>query len=292
MNPSFRGFNLKSLILSKKTILIVCGCAVFILILLAGIFLWPHLSGLISRISRHSPCEKPLLSVDGKEFEIKSLAFKSSTPPQIPAESGQYAYWLENTASPYIFILKPSSENIALIGALAQGKSLDITWADCEREEFLVGKVEVGLLLTPNFFQQTSNGAMLYIPSNAVTAGIVVKAVRHVENSLTEPLPTDASTTPVDVEFLIISTPAGQSVIGFSLKLTNRGNQDLTLGAGDLTLTGQDGTAATPSKMEPALPLAIPAGGSVNLTCVFLRPQGSSAILRVFDITSEIYFSE
>ena len=292
MTPIFGGFNVKSITLSKKTILIACVCIALILILLTGIFLRPHLIGFINRIFYHSPCEKPLLSVGGKVFEIKSLVFKSNTPPQIPDELGQYAYWLENTTSPYIFVLKPIPENIVSVGTLAKGSSLEITWADCEREDFFVNSFEIGKMLTPDFFQQTGSGAMLYFPSNVVTAGIVVKAGRNIEGSVTEPLSTDASSTPIDVEFLVISTPAGQSAIGLSLKLTNRGIQDLTLGTGDLALTSQDGTASAPATISPALPLAIPAGGSVDLTCVFLRPQGSSAILRVFDITSEIYFPE
>jgi hypothetical protein len=42
--------------------------------------------------------------------------------------------------------------------------------------------------------------------------------------------------------------------------------------------------------VDPALPQEIPLGGSLSLTITFANPGGNTAVLKVLDITVDLYY--
>jgi len=92
-----------------------------------------------------------------------------------------------------------------------------------------------------------------------------------------------------DLTLLNPSTPDDRTVrVGFTIN--NTGTQTITLTDRDISLTEANAAEVFPAMVEPALPHEIKPGNSLSIYATFPKPAGTSAVLRVIDVTFDYYF--
>ena len=84
--------------------------------------------------------------------------------------------------------------------------------------------------------------------------------------------------------------PSNAVVSGAKVTITNRGSQYLTLADSDFSLTAEGQQPLSPLAVVPTLTQELQPGASLSLVLTFANPGGHTAVLRVLDITTDLYY--
>ena len=232
-------------------------------------------------------CVEPTLTLGTVNFRVDPVTREANGFPEIPGRKKEMAYWVEDTTINYVFALSPTKENLALNTVLKSGDPIAITWADCSKDEYVVKSIESVQALNADIFDQAAGGVTVYVQADS--ASLLIHGERPIVQSAETPVPTDENAILVDLEILEFTQPDDQT-IQFRIMLTNQGARAITLTGDDISLITANGPEVSPLTIEPVLPQELNPGDSLPLTLSFSKPQASSAVLRIFDVTFEYYF--
>ena len=234
-------------------------------------------------------CVEPFLTVGNLVFKVDSVTREGNNFPEIPKRKKDIAYWVEGTTVNFVFGLSPTDENLNLKDVLKAGDPIVINWADCTNEQYVLKSVETVQAGDASIFDQSAGGVTIFVGVDASSPGLVIRGERPIVQSNETPVPTDENAIHIDLEILGFTQPDDQTV-QFQISITNRGGKAITLTGDDISLNAEGQSEAPPEKVEPALPQELQPGQALPLTLTFLKPQGNSAVLRIFDVTFEYYF--
>ncbi len=232
-------------------------------------------------------CVEPTLTLGTIKFGIGSVTREADGLPKIPENKKDTAFWVEGTTINYVFGLSPTKDHLNLNTMLKAGDPIVINWADCSRDDYVVASVET---IEPNdasFFDQSSGGVTVYVQNESAT--LVIHGERPVVQSNEIPEATSESSIQIDLQILDFTQPDDQT-IQFRINLTNQGANAITLTDEDIALIADNGPEVAALKIEPVMPQELRPGDILPLTLIFPKPQGTSAVLRIFDVTFEEYF--
>ena len=232
-------------------------------------------------------CVEPTLTLGTANFRVESVAREANGFPEIPKRKNNVAFWVEGTTINYVFGLSPTKENLALNTVLKAGDPAIINWADCSKDEYVIKSVDTAQPNDLNIFDQSTGGLTVYVQT--YSSSVVIRGERPIVQPAETPVVTSENATQLDIQFSDLTPPDNQSV-RIGLNITNQGTQVVTLTNNDISLTTENGPEVFPLTTEPALPQEIQPGGSLSLTVTFPKPQASSAVLRILDVTFDYFF--
>lgn len=232
-------------------------------------------------------CVEPTLTLGTVNFRVDPVTREGNGFPEIPGRKQEMAYWVEGTTVNYVFGLSPTNENMSLNTVLKAGDPIVISWADCSKDEYVVKSIEAAQALDASIFDQETGGITVYVQNDSTN--LLVRGERPVVQSLETPAPTSENAIQIDLQILEFTQPDDQT-IQFKIMLTNQGAEAITLTEDDISLKTENGPEAAPTAIEPVLPQELNPGDTLPLTLTFSRPEASSAVLRIFDVTFEYYF--
>jgi hypothetical protein len=109
------------------------------------------------------PCVRPTLSLGTSTYPLEVLAQDQSgalpTPPQLVGA----AWWVSDTFSPFVFIIKPSIAAPELQTQLEPGDPLAVQWADCGSEEFALTEFQSGQSDVQALLAQNTPGIVIIV---------------------------------------------------------------------------------------------------------------------------------
>ena len=232
-------------------------------------------------------CIEPTLTLGALTFRVDSVTREADAFPEIPKRKNEVAFWVEGTTVNYVFGFSPTKDNLALNTVLKAGDPAVIAWADCGTDEYVVKSVDAGQQIDLNLFNQSSGGFTIYVQSE--TASLIIRGERPIIQSKETAAPLPENAIQIDLQILEFTQPDAQT-LSFRIMLTNQGAQTITLTDKDVALIAADGSETPPQTMTPELPQELNPGDIIPLTMTFPKPQGTSAVLRIFDVTFEEYF--
>ncbi len=259
-------------------------------LLLAYYVFQPEITAFLQASTPTPQCVRPTLTIGTTSYplEVVTVAEPGSLPT--PAGAAGTAWWVSDTFSPFVFILKPAAGAPDLQTTLKTGDPLAVQWADCGREEFVLTGIQPGSPDAQTLLAQKSPGLTVIVQPAGSADGYVILGQRSELVSPGTAEPTSPNATLVDITFDMTSPSPDQKTLDIQLTITNRGQQAITLANEDLSLTAQDQLPASPVSTEPALPQVIKPGESLTITISFPNPGGNTAVLRVFNVTADLYY--
>lgn len=232
-------------------------------------------------------CVEPTLTLGTAKYRVDSVTREKDTFPEIPKNKKGGAFWVEGTTVNYVFGLGPDKDNLALNSVLKAGDPAVIVWADCSTDEYVVKSVETTTSDDLSIFDQSSGGITVYVQDSSSI--LLIRGERPVTQSAETPVPLPENAIQIDLSILEFTQPDEQT-LSFRIMLTNQGAQTITLTDKDIALIAADGSETPPQTMTPTLPQELRPGDIIPLNLTFPKPQGNSAVLRIFDVTFEEYF--
>jgi hypothetical protein len=235
-------------------------------------------------------CVRPTLTLGTYTFPLEVVSLTTQgTLPILTASTGT-AWWVSDTFSPFVFMLKTGLGNPDLSTSLNPGDPMVVQWADCGREVFVLTGIQPGSPDTESLMAQSGPGMVVIVQPEGNLPGYVIQGQRPGLVNPATPEPTLENAIMVDITFEGTGLSADQKTLQTSLTITNRGANPITVSTDDLTLTADGKTPFSPLSVEPALPQEIQPGGSLSLTITFPNPGGNTAVLKVLDTTVDIYY--
>lgn len=134
------------------------------------------------------------------------------------------------------------------------------------------------------------SGFQLSLPAVQTQATSTVAPTSLIPPTSVTPEPTLVNPSQLDMLFLKSSVSADQASVTLDIKLTNKGVNPITLKNDDLSITPENGTAAPPAAVIPALPQEIAPGQSLTISVTFPNPKTPSVLLRILDLTVSYSF--
>jgi hypothetical protein len=195
---------------------------------------------------------------------------------------------VEGTNTNYVFVLSPTSNNLALQTALKTGDLVTIFWANCTTVSFAVSAIETGQLSDPAILDQSIPGMSVFVQADPSTAGFVVKGELPEEtvDVLDTPRP-DQSGILAEVSLLETSTsPDGTIKVDISIR--NYGQTAFTILPDNISLTPQDAAPVIMVSSKPRLPEEIKPGETKTIEFTFPRPSSQTATLKIFTVEYDI----
>jgi hypothetical protein len=236
------------------------------------------------------PCVRPTLSLGSNTYPVEVLAQDNSGSLPTPPELVGAAWWVSDTFSPFVFIVKPSLAAPDLQTQLEPGDPLAVQWADCGREEFALTEIQPGQPDAQVLLAQGSPGIKILVLPQRNAPEYVIYGERPALINPGTPEPTQENAVMVEITFgeTVISTD--QATLQTSFTISNRGANPLSITNDDLSLTSEGEQPLSPLSVEPALPQDIQPEASLSLTITFANPGGHTAVLQVLDITLDLYY--
>jgi hypothetical protein len=219
---------------------------------------------------------------------VISLTPQGTLPTQTGAAGT--AWWVSDTFSPFVFLMKPGIGSPDLQTTLTSGDPMVVQWADCGREVFVLTKIQPGNTDTQSLLAQARPGLAVIVQSVGSKPEYVINGQRPELVNPSTPEPTAPNAIMVDITFEGTGLSADQKTLQTSLTITNRGANPITMTTNDLSLTADGEAPLSPLSVQPALPQEIQPGGSLSLTITFPNPGGNTAVLKVLDTTVDLYY--
>ena len=232
-------------------------------------------------------CVEPTLTLGTTTFHMETVKREANNFPEIPQNKKDVAFWVEGTTINYVFGLSPTPDNLALNTALKAGDPAIINWADCSKDEYVVKSIENAKTGDNTIFDQSRGGITVYVQDNSSL--LLIRGGRPVIQSEETLAPTPENAIQIDLQILDFSQPDNQT-LSFQIAVTNQGTQTITLTDKDVALVAADGSETPPKTMTPVPPQELKPGDTITPNLTFPKPQGTSAVLRIFDVTFEEYF--
>jgi hypothetical protein len=298
MNPPKPSSNASFWTTNQRWILLGLGCLAVGLVLVCVVaasayFLFrPNFMALISPPVPTPACVEPRLTVGSASYRIETLARGADGSVNVPAEKPDAAYWIEGTSPHYILALSPTSDSLAAASALKPGDPIQIVWADCGEENYVVQSTEISQPNDPALFNPPPSGVTLFIQASQDSPVFVVQGVRPESLIPETPAPTAENEIQADITFLGDKISEDGKTVQIGVQILNRGSTPITLRNEDISLT-PDVEGAQPIPLlgvEPALPVEIQPGAAGTFYLTFVKPDINIAVLRILDFSSDYYF--
>ncbi len=241
------------------------------------------------------PCKEPRLTAGTTVYAIRELEPDADGGVSVPSDPGS-AYWVTGSVGGYVFGLGAVRQNLALERSLQSGDALQVVWADCSQEDFVVGSVEPGPVDATALLEATGYGLRVFVPGpdgfvvNGVRPGAPITADITAAPAEEQVLETAALGTFPDLELLDITLSSDSSSLMVIVAIANNGSQPEQVNTGDITLAEGEGQPQTPQSIEPALPLEIVPGQRVRFTVVFANPPKETARIKVISFSTDIFY--
>ncbi len=235
-------------------------------------------------------CVQPSLTLGTNTYPLEVAALPAQGG--LPSFSGSpgVALWVSNTFSPFVFLLEPATGSPDLQAALAPGDPMVVQWADCGREEFVYTSLEAGAVDAQTLLAQTTPGMAVIIEPRGGGIGYLLRGQRPELVNPPTPEPTVENALTVDITFGDTTISADGKTLTTRLTVTNRGNQSITITNNDLSLTSENQPPEAPLQVVPPLSQELQPAASLPLVITFPNPGGHTAVLRVLDITVDLYY--
>jgi hypothetical protein len=235
-------------------------------------------------------CVRPTLTLGKSTYPLDVITLTPQGALPTPSGAAGSAWWVSDTFSPFVFLLKPGLGSPDLSTSLKPGDPMVVQWADCGREVFVLTNIQPGSPDAQVLLAQAGPGMAVIVQPDGSLPGYVINGQRHGLINPPTPEPTIEGAIMVDITFEGTGLSADQKTLQTSLTITNRGANPITMTTEDLSLTAEGQEPLSPFSVEPTLPQEIQPGGSLSLTITFTNPGGNTAVLKVLDTTVDLYY--
>jgi hypothetical protein len=234
------------------------------------------------------PCGDPTLALGSVRFRVQPLARAADGSIAVPPDTSGIAYLVQNTETHSVFALSPTAHNLRLQDSVRVSDQAVITWGDCSTDAYEIQAVETSVPALASLLNQSTGGLTAFVEAGAPGQGVLVKAGPPGAGATPEPGGEGGAQADVLADDPVFSAD-GQSVT-LGVTITNWGSASIAITLGDVSLILEDDSSVAPTDTEPALPLTIQPGASATLRSSFPKPPGSSATLKILDLTVPYYF--
>ena len=207
----------------------------------------------------------------------------------IPPDTSGIAYWVEGTDHNYVFVLSPTSENLAMMPTITAGSTAKATWKNCNSTTYTLSASQPGSFNGSALPDQSVDGITVFFQTNATGAGFVFSGELTEEQISTFNTPAvGASDIQAEISLLETTASADGTTIRVGVSIQNYGQAAFTLSTSDVSLTQQDDTSLNLVSSEPRLPKEIASGATETIHFTFPRPSSPTATLKIFEVEYDI----
>jgi hypothetical protein len=235
-------------------------------------------------------CVRPTLTLGKSTYPLDVITLTPQGALPIPSGAAGTAWWVSDTFSPFVFLLKPGLDSPDLSTSLTPGDPMVVQWADCGREVFVLTNIQPGNPDAPALLAQAGPGLAVIVQPEGTLPGYMINGQRPELVNPPTPEPTAPNAIMVDITFEGTGLSADQKTLQTNLTITNRGSNPITMTTDDLSLTAEGQAPLRPLSVEPTLPQEVQPGASLSLTITFSNPGGNTAVLKILDITLDLYY--
>jgi hypothetical protein len=256
------------------------------------------------------------------KLEIGERVAKSNGDVQIPGDTNDTAYWVEDTSENMLFLLSPTIENLSLVTSLAEGQTGKVTWPDCSWKEYALQAVQPAGVDLAGYFEQFTDGITIVVRDGAsytlvVSGSMTGKEIAAVSEPLAEEVvtivpPSGQVSGPTAVvpreEATLAPTPAPESIvlpdlseydnilaeielknvsrsgdtIRIDISIKNMGQSDIIFRNIDISLHPENGNPIIPLSSQPALPQKISSWEAKAFSITFTNINSPNTTLRIY----------
>jgi hypothetical protein len=235
-------------------------------------------------------CVQPTLQLGAEFYALQVVTEPGDGSLSAPGGPPGTAWWISGTFSPFVFVFDPLIGSLGLNTQMQPGEPIIIQWADCGREEFVLTAIQPGSPDTKELLAQSTPGIAVIILPTGNAEGFVLQGQRPELVNPPTPEPTGENVILFNLTFGETTVSEDQATLTTHLTLTNDDDQVIHLAQDDLSLTAEGQQPLAPLSVEPALPQDIQPGQSLEVTVTFPNPGGQSAVLKVLDLTVDLYY--
>lgn len=234
-------------------------------------------------------CGSPTLVLGTTTFQIQNLTPAADGSVTIPPDTSGIAYWVEGTDHNYVFVLSPTSENLAMMPTITAGSTAKATWKNCNSTTYTLSASQPGSFNGSALPDQSVDGITVFFQTNATGAGFVFSGELTEEQISTFNTPAvGASDIQAEISLLETTASADGTTIRVGVSIQNYGQAAFTLSTSDVSLTQQDDTSLNLVSSEPRLPKEIASGATETIHFTFPRPSSPTATLKIFEVEYDI----
>jgi hypothetical protein len=231
----------------------------------------------------------PTLVLGTSTFQIQNITPAPDGSLVVPPDTSGVAYWVEGTDTNHVFVLSPTSDNLALMSTITIGSTVKATWQNCNSTTYSLLSPRQGSLTASTLPDQSVDGITVFFQSDASGAGFVFNGELTEQQISTIPtLAPGISDIQAEISLLETTTSADGTTIRVGVSILNYGTAPFTFSAGDISITQQDGASLAMTSSEPPLPKEITVGSTETIYFTFPRPLSPTAILKIFTIEYDI----
>ena len=233
------------------------------------------------------PCEESVLQIAERSYQIKEIKTKSDGSLNVPSNSPDTAYWVDQTNINYVFALSPTEDNLALQDSLKEGDQATITWENCNTVTFNLPPPQASTPDNATLFSQDVSGITIFIQPSSANNGFVIKG-ELAEEIISEFNTPDTSQPQAEISLLETTASEDGQTITIEISILNYGQAPFTVTPDDISLTPENADPLTPTNTDPALPYEIKPSETVNIQLTFPRPDSQTAILKILGIEYDV----
>lgn len=289
----------KSDFFEVRLILLMIGALLLSVVVVSRFFLRPETarpqtpslqaSPMQSELNPTLYCGEPALTFGTTDLRIEQMAAAADGSFAIPTDTDNVAYWLNGTASDFVFALSATPNNLALGESLMAGEMASITWPSCEITTFTLAAPELGSSFSAANSDQPEGGIILFIQNSPPGEGFVVKGSPVESQMISTDTPAPGGPgIESEITLLETSTSQNKSTILVSVSIWNYGASEFAVTANDVWLIPQNAAPLAPAKAEPSLPRKIKPGVSETFNFTFPRPSPATAVLKIFSVEFDL----
>jgi hypothetical protein len=228
------------------------------------------------------PCGESVLQIADHAYQIKEIKTKADAPINVPTNSPDSAYWINETNVNYVFALSPTENNVALQNSLQEGDTATVTWENCNTATYKLSAPQAAVPDDAVLLDQNKSGITIFIPDGFVITGEVAEETISVFNT------PDASELLAEISLLGVSSPADKNTVQIEISILNSGQSAFTFLPDNVSLTPENAAPLSLTGAEPSLPYEIKPAETVIFHLIFPRPSSQTATLKVLDVEYEV----
>jgi len=232
-------------------------------------------------------CGSPTLVIGSTTFQIQNASLSPYGTVKVPPDTNGVAYHVEGAGLPFVFLLSPTQENIALLTGLPEGTTAKATSTNCNSITFTLSAPQPGIFSTNFLPDQSSDSMVLFVQTDASGNGLVSSGSMTEKQINTFNTP-DASDVQAEIGILETTISQDGTTIQTKVSVYNFSTTPLTLTSNDVSLTPQDGAPLVLTDSEPSLPNEVAPGKTEQFTFTFPRPSTPTATLKVFTVEYDV----
>ena len=224
------------------------------------------------------PCGESVLQIADHAYQIKEIKTKADAPINVPTNSPESAYWVNETSVNYVFALSPTENNVALQNSLQEGDTATVTWENCNTATYKLSAPQTVVPDDSVLLDQNKTGITIFIPDGFVVTGEVAEETISVFNT------PDAAEAQAEISLLETTSSSDGQTLQVKISILNYGEAPFTLLPIDVSITPENAAPLTPTTTDPALPYEIKPGETIPMQLTFPHPLTPTATLKILGI--------